>query len=148
MASLQGIHSIQAASEEIADAKKYFFRYVKANWEFADLKPFYYDTTGIGPVGKSYDVFKDGSILLVNTPGHTHGLFSAVIKNNGKYVVLAGDTIYTQKSIQEKRIPGFTVDAKLAKKSLEWICDCAADKNCLLVAANHDPSIKPKTIEL
>ncbi len=145
---LHGVHNIQAASEEIADADRYFFRYVKENWEFADLKPFYYDKTGIGPVGKSYDVFRDGSILLANTPGHSHGLFSVIIKNDGKYVVLAGDAIYTQDSIRRKMIPGFTVNAKLARKSLEWICGCVADENCLLVAANHDPDIKPQIIEL
>ena len=145
---LHGAKNFQAAAEEIDDANRYFFRYVKENWASVDLKPFHYITTGLGPVGKSYDVFGDGSVVLVNTPGHSHGLFSAVIKNNGKYVVLAGDTVYTQKSIQEKRIPGFTVSTDLAKKSLEWICKCAADDDCLLVAANHDPAIKPQTIEL
>lgn len=138
----------KSAAEEIGDANRYFFRYVKENWASVDLKPFHYIKTDIGPVGKSYDVFGDGSIILVNTPGHSHGLFSAVIKNNGKYVVLAGDTVYTQKSIQEKRIPGFTVSTELARKSLEWICKCAADDDCLLVAANHDPTIKPQVIEL
>lgn len=74
LALLEGVRSVQAAEEEIADAKKYFYRYVRKNWEFADLKPFYYDKTGIGPVGKSHDVFQDGSVLLVNTPGHSHGI--------------------------------------------------------------------------
>lgn len=148
LALLRGVPSIRAASEEIADAGRYFFRYVKENWKSVGLKPFYYEQTGIGPVGKSYDVFGDGSILLVNTPGHSHGHFSAVIKNNGKYVVLAGDAIYTQKSMQDKLIPGFTVNARLARKSLEWICGCASDENCLLVAANHDPGITPQIIEL
>lgn len=139
---------IMAAKEEIADSKKYFFRYVKANWSFAKVEPFEYEDTGIGPVGRSHDVFRDGSVVLVNTPGHTHGLFSAVIHNGGKYVVLAGDSAYTQKSVREKIIPGFTVDKKLAEKSLEWICRCAKDENCLLVAANHDPAIREQTIEL
>lgn len=139
---------IMAAKEEIADSKKYFFRYVKSTWDFIGIEPFEYDQTGIGPVGKSYDVFGDGKVVLVNTPGHSHGLFSAKISSGGKYVILAGDTIYTQKSMQEKIIPGFTVDTELARKSLDWICECAADPNCLLVAANHDPAIKEQTIEL
>lgn len=63
-------------------------------------------------------------------------------------MILAGDTVYTQKSIQEKMIPGFTVDTGMARKSLEWICDYAADARCLLVAANHDPTIQEKTIEI
>lgn len=139
---------IMAAKEEIADSKKYFFRYVKSTWDFIGIEPFEYDQTGIGPVGKSYDVFGDGKVVLVNTPGHSHGLFSAKISSGGKYVILAGDTVYTQKSIQEKIIPGFTVDTGLARKSLDWICECAADPSCLLVAANHDPAIKEQTIEL
>ena len=148
LALLNGVRSVSAAEEEIADSEKYFFRYVKKNWDFADVQPFHYEKTGIGPVGKSYDVFGDESVLLVNTPGHTHGLFSAVIRNDGKYVVLAGDTIYTQKSIEDKVLLGFTVSARLAEKSLEWICRCADDENCIMVAANHDPAVRPQTIEL
>ena len=145
---VQGAKRIVAAQEEITDSEKYFFRYVKPNWRFAKIEPFSYENTGIGPVGKSYDVFGDGSVVLVNTPGHTHGLFSAVISKGEQYVVLAGDSIYTQSSITEKRLPGFTVDKKLAQKSLAWICQCAADQNCLLVAANHDPAVAEQTIEL
>ena len=139
---------IMAAREELEDSRKYFFRYVKTNRNFANVEPFEYENTGIGPVGRSYDVFGDGSVVLVNTPGHTHGMFSAVVSGGGKYVVLAGDSVYTQRSIREKLIPGFTVNAKLAEKSLEWVCQCAADENCLLAAANHDPEVEEQTIEL
>lgn len=145
---VQDAKRILAAKEEIADSKKYFFRYVKSNWSFTKVEPFEYINTGIGPVGKNYDVFHDGSVVLVNTPGHTHGLFSTVIRNGEKYVVLAGDSAYTQRSIRERIIPGFTVDKKLAGKSLEWLCRCAADENCLLVAANHDPAVGEQTITL
>lgn len=139
---------IMAAEEEIADSKRYFYRYVKTNWDFADVRPFHYEDSGIGPVGKSYDVFGDGSVVLVNTPGHTHGLFSAVVAGGGRYVLLAGDAAYTQKSITERRIPGFTVDKVLAERSLEWVCQCATDPNCLLTAANHDPAVEEQVIEL
>mgnify|MGYP006373336073 FL=1 len=146
---VQDAKHIMAAREEIADSRKYFFRYVKSTWKFTRIEPFDYVQTGIGPVEKSYDVFGDGSILLINTPGHSHGLFSAKITGDGgSYVVLAGDTAYTQKSFRERIIPGFTVDTKLAKKSLAWVCDCAADPHCRLVATNHDPSVKEQVIEL
>ena len=137
-----------ASKEELEDSRKYFFRYVKSDWRGIELHPFSYQETGIGPVGRSYDVFGDKSVLLISTPGHTHGLFSVKISNGEKYVILAGDSIYTQRSIREKIIPGFTVNTKLAKRSLEWICNCVADENCVLVAANHDPTINEQTIEL
>lgn len=146
---VQDAKRIMAAREEMADSQKYVFRYIKSTWKFTHIESFDYVQTGIGPVGKSYDVFGDGSVLLVSTPGHSHGLFSVKITGgDDNYVILAGDTAYTQKSIHERTIPGFAVDTELAKKSLAWICDCVADPHCLLVAANHDPSIKEQVIEL
>lgn len=139
---------IMASKEEIADSKKLNFRYEKSDWEFTSIIGFEYEKTGIGPVGKSYDVFGDGSITLVSTPGHSNGLFSVKITNGEKYVILASDSVYTQKSIKEHIIPGFTVDAGLAKKSVEYICKCVLDSNCILVAPNHDPVILEQTIEL
>ena len=145
---VQNAKHIMASEEEIKDSKKYFFRYVKTNWDFSNIKGFHYDNTGIGPVGKSFDVFGDGSVVLVNTPGHTNGLFTAIIKNDSHYVALAGDTVYTQKSWEDKIIPGFTVNKKLAQKSLHWICSLVEDPNCIAVLANHDPKIKEQIIEL
>jgi len=138
-----------AAREEISDADRYFFRYVKSNWRGVKIQPFEYEQSGIGPIGKSFDVFGDGSILLVNTPGHSHGHFSVkVTGSNGEYVILAGDSVYTQKSIEEHILPGFTVDNALAKKSVEWTCACAADDKCRIVAPNYDPETKAQIIEL
>lgn len=139
---------IMAAKEEIDDSNRYFFRYVKSNWNFTNVEPFYYEFSGIGPVGKSFDVFNDGTLLLVNTPGHSHGLFTTLISNGEQYIALAGDAIYTQKSISDHLIPGFTVDKFLARKSLEWICRIKKDKNCLGIFANHDPEIQEQLIEL
>lgn len=145
---LEGVRSIKASREELQDSHRYFYRYVKSDWEGLEITPFDYEDSSIGPAGRSHDVFSDGKVLLVSTPGHTHGHFSAVVSDNGKYVVLAGDAVYTRRSIEEHILPGFTVDEELARKSVEWVCDCDKDENCLLVAANHDPEVRPQTIEL
>jgi hypothetical protein len=34
-----------------------------------------------GPVGKSYDVLGDGSLVMVNIPGHSEGLCALKIRN-------------------------------------------------------------------
>lgn len=140
---------VYASKEEIQDAKKSKLRYVDTWTGIADIKPFEYENTGIGPVGKSYDVFKDGSVVLVNTPGHSHGHFSVKITGkDGKYIILANDAAYVPESFDKKIIPGFTVDDDLAKKSLDWLIACKKDKNCIEVLANHDPSVKEHTTEL
>lgn len=146
---VKGTKRFSAAKEELSDANRYFFRYVKNCWRGVTVAPFEYENCGVGPAGRSYDIFGDGSVLFVNTPGHSHGHFSVKITGtDGKYVILAGDSVYTQRSIKERIMPGFTVDKALAKRSVNWICDCAADPNCLLAAPNHDPDTKEQTIEL
>ncbi len=61
---------------ELEDTKKYSVRYASPMWDGVPLSTFSFKNSGIGPVGKSYDLFNDGSILLVNIPGHTNGLFA------------------------------------------------------------------------
>ena len=41
-------------------------------------------------------------------------MFSARISSGEQYLLLSGDTTYTQESISQKRISGFTVDKQLA----------------------------------
>lgn len=144
-----GARRFSAAREELADADRYFFRYVKKNWSGVTVEPFDYADSGAGPMGRSYDVFGDGSVLLVSTPGHSHGHCSAKITGtDGWYAVLAGDCVYTQQSIRERILPGFTVDLALAGRSVDWVRACAAEERCLLAAPNHDPETREQTIEL
>lgn len=42
-------------------------------------------------MGKTYDVFADGSVVLVSIPGHSHGIFAVKISVGDKYVILAND---------------------------------------------------------
>ena len=112
---VKDVQEFKASKEEIEDANKYFFRYVKKNWEMISLESFAYENTGIGPVGKSYDVFGDGSIVLVNTPGHSHGHFSVKVSGETGYIILGGDAAYLPESFSKRIIPGLTVDKGLAK---------------------------------
>ncbi|HWT76179.1 MAG TPA: N-acyl homoserine lactonase family protein [Mobilitalea sp.] len=66
--------TILVSEPEMEDVKKYPIRYASRMWEDVPLTTFRFENTGIGPVGKSYDLFGDGSVVLVNVPGHTNGL--------------------------------------------------------------------------
>lgn len=83
------------------------------------------------PKGK---ILIDAAYLSHMDFDHTSGL--ALVKNAKKIMAA------------EKTIPGFTVDHNLAKRSLNWICQCANDPDCLLVAPNHDPEIAEQSITL
>lgn len=140
---------VMASEEEYADSGKYFFRYVKSSWDFMPIETFSFAETGIGPVGKSFDLFGDGSVVLVNTPGHTHGLVTTLVTGaDGHYAAIAGDTFYTQENLKQHIIPGFTVNRALAEKSLDYMLTLAADPNCTALLASHDPERKEQIITL
>ncbi|MBP3723062.1 MAG: MBL fold metallo-hydrolase [Selenomonadaceae bacterium] len=139
---------IMASEEEIRDTKEYPIRYVKSMWKGVSFEPFAFSDTGVGPVGKSYDLFDDGSVELIQIPGHTSGLTAVKINTGDKYVLLFSDGGYASKSWKEMVPPGTALDEKQALNSLKWIRDMSLNENCVESLANHDADIVPHTVEL
>ena len=140
---------IIVAQEELDCARKNgFIRYKKKWWKDCDLQTIEWNGTE-GPVGRSYDLFGDGSIVMVNIPGHSAGLCAVRAKNEeGKFVLLFSDGGYARKSWEEMITSGICQDKKLQRKSLQWIREQSMLPECLESLANHDPEIIPHVIEL
>jgi glyoxylase-like metal-dependent hydrolase (beta-lactamase superfamily II) len=85
-----------------------------------------------------YDVFGDGSIRLVFTPGHTPGHMSVeVILPRTGSVVLTADAAYTRDHWEERALPGIvasTVDAVRSVQKLRRLAECQRS----LVLFGHD----------
>lgn len=145
---LKAAKHIMVSEEELADTKKYPIRYAKSMWDGITFETFSFQDTGVGPVGRSYDLFNDDSIELIQIPGHTSGLTAVKINSNGKYVLLFSDGGYATKSWKELIPPGTALDEEQAFKSLEWIRQASLDANCIESLANHDADITPHVIEL
>jgi len=124
------------------------FRYDSELWKESRIEQFEYEKSNIGPFNKSYDLFKDGTIQLVSTPGHSNGLFTTLINGNEQFAALIADTGYLKESWNDLHIPGITVSKKKAKKSLEWVKSISEDLRCYGIYANHDPEIRPHSFEL
>ena len=136
------------AADEVRFAKKHRARYYKGWWKDIPLTEFEWNDR-LGPVGKSYDLLGDGSVELVNIPGHSDGLFAVKIKNEaGKFVLLFSDGGYARKSWQEMILSGIAADRKKQKESLACIRAESLDPNCVESLAAHDSDIVPHVIEL
>ncbi|WP_313593129.1 MBL fold metallo-hydrolase [Leuconostoc lactis] len=72
---------IMTSSEELKATQKPSMRYRQNLWKNTKIEPFEYDASDIGPLGKSYDLFNDGTVLIIATPGHSDGLSSVLITN-------------------------------------------------------------------
>lgn len=67
-------------------------------WRGVNLQTFEWNGTE-GPVGKSFDLFGDGSMKMINIPGHSEGLCALKITNGeGRFVLLYADGGYATKS--------------------------------------------------
>jgi len=146
--SFKNAKKILLSEEENEDITKYAYRYATGQWKGVKLETFHLENNGIGPVGKSLDFFRDGTIELINIPGHTSGLCAMKISNGGGFVLLFADGGYAEKSWKELIRPGTALDGSMAMKSLKWIHDTALDPNCVEALANHDPGVDPHTIEI
>lgn len=140
---------ILVAAEELECARKNgFIRYKKKWWEGVDMHTIEWNGTE-GPAGKSFDLFGDGSVKMINIPGHCDGLCAVKItREDGKYVLLFSDGGYATKSWKEMITSGVSLDKDKQKKSLMWIREQSMDSNCMESLATHDTDIKPHVIEL
>ena len=145
---VKGAKKFLVAADEVKFAKKHPERYYKGWWKDIPLTEFEWNDTQ-GPAGKSYDLLGDGSIQLVNIPGHADGLFAVKVRNDeGKFVLLFSDGGYAKKSWEEMILSGIAADRTQQKASLNWIREQSLDPDCVESLANHDPDIAPHVSEL
>ena len=123
-------------------------RYNADWWRSTKMQTFDWNGTE-GPVGKSYDVFGDESLVMVNIPGHSKGQCALKITgSDGRFILLYADGGYARKSWEQLITSGIADDKAAQKKSLEWIREQSLNANCVESLANHDPDVQPHIIEL
>ncbi len=123
--------------------------YLPHEWRGVDVQTYNYQNSDVGPFHRAFDVFGDGSILQVYTPGHASGMSSTLIRgSNGKYVILAADVGYSNDSWEKMLTPGICTNRNYAIQSLGWVKEMAHDPNCVEALANHDTSTDQHSITL
>lgn len=123
--------------------------YLPHEWKGVTVQTYQYDHSNIGPFDESFDLFGDGSIVQIHTPGHAAGMSATIIKgSDDKYVLLAADTGYAARSWEKMITPGICTSRKDAITSLGWIREQAHSKDCIAAIANHDPEVDAQIIEL
>ena len=139
---------IFATKAELDAVNKGEIRYSKRLYEGVDIKPFEMTPSEHGPFKRSYDVFGDGTVLMVDVAGHSKGTAATLIQNNGKFVLLTADCGYAKESWENIRLPGPLSDKKKMIDTLKWVKDMSNKEGCVEILATHDPEIKPHVIEL
>ncbi|WER48800.1 N-acyl homoserine lactonase family protein [Cupriavidus sp. WKF15] len=84
------------------------------------------------------DVFGDGSVTILSTPGHTPGHQSLLVNlpKTGA-VVLTGDAVHFRSNWDQRRVPSINFSKELTLSSMQRIADLMARDNAQLWI-NHD----------
>lgn len=88
-------------------------------------------------VDGEHDVFGDGTVVCVPTPGHTAGHQSLRVRTAEREVVLAGDACYFRRSLEESRLPLFGHDRDEQLRSMDLLRRLEAAGAHLVFG--HDP---------
>jgi N-acyl homoserine lactone hydrolase len=105
------------------------------------FKPELYETLRNNPVTKidgDHDVFGDGSVRVLSTPGHTPGHQSLLVrlKETGP-VILSGDVAHFSENFDSRRVPKFNVDQGRSIASMDRVAEIAQNENAT-IWINHD----------
>jgi N-acyl homoserine lactone hydrolase len=88
-----------------------------------DAKSLEHWLSGVGKleeVSKDKDIFHDGSVLMLDLPGHTpghHGLLLKLAKTG--YVLLSGDVAHFRENLETDGVPPFNYDRAKSLASLD-----------------------------
>ena len=90
------------------------------------------------PLDGDTDVFGDGSVTLVSTPGHTPGSQSLLVhlKNSG-FIILSGDVVHLEENFENDTVPSLNTDKAASIASMDRIKRMIATYKAKLFI-NHD----------
>jgi N-acyl homoserine lactone hydrolase len=109
--------------------------------EGVNFKPFENWIKGEGkvePLAADKDVFGDGSVIVLYTPGHTPGHHSLLVKlpQTGN-VIISGDAAHFRENLDTNGVPAFNFDRAQTVASLERLKAIASNLHATIII-QHD----------
>ena len=102
------------------------------------------------PVSGDKDVFDDGTVVMLNTPGHTPGHHALLVKLKEKgYVLLSGDLAHFRENYDTNGVPMFNTDHTYTLGSLDRFKKIAANLKATraVVGSSAGRMSRPSDIE-
>ena len=117
--------------------------YIRHHVEHAvEYKEVPYDSAAIdsySTFGRSYDLFGDGSVRLVATPGHTHGHQSVILRLKDREALVTGDATYFLRTIEDERRGWVMADEHKWRRSIGEIRLYRRENPDAMIIPGHDP---------
>jgi N-acyl homoserine lactone hydrolase len=94
----------------------------------------------LGPFTAGHDLFGDGSLVLLPTPGHTPGSLSLLIRRpQQRPLLLVGDLTYDARLLADAEVPG-AGDKRQMRHTVGMVNALRRSHPGLVILAAHDPN--------
>lgn len=118
--------------------------YRRPHFDYAfDYRSVDFDRGGIdsyATFGRSFDLFGDGSVRLIYTPGHSAGHMSVICRLAGRDFVIGGDAMYMLSQLAgEAPLPPRPFDAHNYRRSLQELRLFHTQFPSAVITPGHDP---------
>lgn len=95
-------------------------------------------TQAWGPFERALDLFGDGSLTLLDTPGHSAGHLAVLARLREREALIAGDAIYTMATLREGRRPWHSQNRRAFERSLRALQAYDREHPDALIVPGHD----------
>jgi len=131
-------HPDHTGNVELFPQSMLYVQKAEYDWPGANNTPRFKPSHPVEQLAGDKDVFGDGSVMILSTPGHTPGHQSLLVKlpKTGA-VVLSGDAVHFKDNWDNRRVPGMNVDKDQTTASMQKIADTLAREKAQLWI-NHD----------
>ena len=145
--ALSHFHSDHAGNANLFTAAKLYIQNAEYDAAFGPnaakygFAPALYEKIGNNPrsvLNGDFDVFGDGAVVILSTPGHTPGHQSLLVRLAKRgAVVLSGDMVHFDDNWTHRRVPSRNFNPTQTLESMEKVAAVLASENAQLWI-NHD----------
>lgn len=114
------------------------FQTAEYDWAFTGKPTPFPATQSVMKLNGDHDVFGDGAVTIISTPGHTPGHQSLMVRlPKTGVVLLSGDAVHFRDNWENARVPSMNFDKALTLASMQRIKDLMTQHKAQLWI-NHD----------
>ncbi|MCK1628332.1 N-acyl homoserine lactonase family protein [Bradyrhizobium sp. 160] len=131
-------HPDHTGNVELFPQSMLYVQKAEYDWPGPNNAPRFKPSHPVEQLAGDKDVFGDGSVTILSTPGHTPGHQSLLVKlpKTGA-VILSGDAVHFKDNWDNRRVPSMNVNKDQSAASMQKIADTLAREKAQLWI-NHD----------
>ena len=130
------------------DRRPFLRGYRTAQYDYAfDYRTVSYSGPAISSYssfGHTFDLFGDGSVRLISTPGHSAGHQSVLVRLRDRDLMIAGDLVYTRSQLEGRAEQPRPADPHTLRRSLQELRLFHRQYPDAVIIPGHDPEFWPQ----